>query len=312
MNSAPQPPFISALVVTWNSSADVAGCLASLPTEVSGGPVEIIVVDNASSDGTADVVRANFPRAQLIVNGTNRGLAAANNQALALAHGSFVLISNPDVVFAPDALESMVLTLSRHDRAGWVVPRFTYEDGALQTSVGSLPRLPEVLWGRQLARRGTPGQPHGFWWEGWPHDTEQPVGRGLEAAYLVRRQAVEQVGDQDERYVLDWEGFDWAERFQRRGWEIWFCPDASVVHLGGTSRRQVPFRSVISQHRGMYRYFADRRPAWWKPFLATAFGARAVVKLAVTASGVPLYSWAHRAPTAPSLRRKAPRAPSRD
>jgi N-acetylglucosaminyl-diphospho-decaprenol L-rhamnosyltransferase len=305
-------PLVSVLVVTWNSAADVAGCLASLPTVVSDAPLEVIVVDNASSDGTAGVVRDSFPGARLVVNVTNRGLAAANNQALALAHGELVLISNPDVVFAPGALDAMVSTLLRHDRAGWVVPRFTYEDGTLQTSVGSLPRLAEVLWGRQLARVGTPGPPRGFWWEGWPHDTEQPVGRGLEAAYLVRRQAVDQVGGQDERYVLDWEGFDWAERFQRSGWEIWFCPDASVIHLGGTSRRQVPFRSVISQHRGMYRYFSDRRPTWWKPILATAFGARTAVKLAVTASGVPLYSWAHRAPTAPSLRRKAPRAPSRD
>jgi N-acetylglucosaminyl-diphospho-decaprenol L-rhamnosyltransferase len=304
-------PVVSALVVTWNSAGDVAGCLGSLPAEVEGVPLECIVVDNASSDATVDAVRAAAPSAQLIVNATNRGLAAANNQAMAVARGEFLLIANPDVVLAPGALGAMVATLRRHDGAGWVVPRYTYEDGAGQTSVGSLPELSEVLWGRQLARRRS-GEQRGFWWDGWPHDTEQPVGRGLEAAYLVRRSAVDAVGPQDERYVLDWEGFDWAERFRRAGWEIWFCPDASVLHLGGTSRRQVPFRAVISQHRGMYRYFADRRPKWVRPLLGLAFSVRAVVKLAVTASGVPLYSRAHRSVREPCPPRRAPRAPSRD
>ncbi|HEY1827182.1 MAG TPA: hypothetical protein VGF87_04140, partial [Acidimicrobiales bacterium] len=95
-------------------------------------------------------------------------------------------------------------------------------------------------------------------------------------------------------YRLDWEGTDWSERFARAGWELWFTPDAVVTHRGGLSRRQVPYRAVVSQHRGMYRYFAQRRSPLSRPFLAVAFTARAAVKLVVTALGVPLYSWAHR------------------
>ena len=120
------------------------------------------------------------------------------------------------------------------------------------------------------------------------------IGRGHEAAYAVRRAAVEEVGLQDEGFRLDWEGIDWTARFRDAGWEVWLCPAASVVHLGGASIRQVPFRWVVSSHRGMYRYFAKRRPAYWRPALALAIGARAVVKLAATAGGMAMYERGHR------------------
>ena len=99
---------------------------------------------------------------------------------------------------------------------------------------------------------------------------------------------------QDERFRLDWEGIDWMARFRDAGWEVWLCPAAEVVHLGGASIRQVPFRWVVSSHRGMYRYFAKRRPAYWRPVLASLFGARAAVKLAATAAGVAMYERGHR------------------
>ncbi len=287
-------PAVSAVIVTWNSAADVVECLTSLARELEAFTSEIIVVDNGSRDGTLDTVRDVAPSARVIANQDNRGLAAANNQGLAAATGSIVLICNPDVVFRPGSVTAMVDVLERHPRAGWVVPRLLHEDGAVQTSVGDLPTLGETLLGRQVARRRAPGDRSGFWWDGWAHDAELMVGRGFECAYAVRRSAVDDVGGQDERYVLDWEGFDWAERFHRAGWEIWFTPAAEVVHFGGTSRRQVPFRSVVSQHRGMYLYFSDRGPRARKPFLALAFTTRAAVKLLLTALGVPLYRWAHR------------------
>jgi len=286
--------FISAIIVTWNSASVITDCLSSVERELRPGRGEIIVVDNASRDDTVERVRALAPDAHLITNDSNRGLAAANNQGMRAARGSAYLICNPDVVLQPGSVSAMMAVLERHHHAAWVVPRLVHEDGVLQTSVGSLPTLAEALLGRQIARRRSPGSPTGFWWDGWAHDVERTVGHIFECAYAVRRRAVEEVGMQDARYVLDWEGLDWAERFDRAGWEIWFAPGAEVVHLGGASRRQVPLRSVISQHRGIYFYFADRRPRLVKPFLAVAVGLRAVIKLALTGMGVPLYSWAHR------------------
>ncbi|HWE67145.1 MAG TPA: glycosyltransferase family 2 protein [Acidimicrobiales bacterium] len=289
----PVAPVVSVVIVTWNSAPVLPGCLTSLQAELPAGS-EIVVVDNASSDDTVAVVQALAPAALLVVNDTNRGLAAANNQGMVAARGASFLICNPDVVFSPGSVRAMLDVLGRHDRAAWVGPKFIHEDGALQTSVGNLPSLAEGLLGRQVARRRAPDSADGFWWDGWSHDEERAVGRTFECAYVVRRRAVEEVGMQDERFVLDWEGFDWADRFGRAGWELWFAPEAEVMHLGGTSRRQVPFRSIISQHRGMYLYFSGRSSAVWKPFLAAAFSLRALFKLAVTRVGVPLYSWGHR------------------
>jgi GT2 family glycosyltransferase len=287
-------PEVSVVVVTWNSAPVIGGCLESLGQALESLDAEVIVIDNDSADSTLAVVSHTMPSARIIANPTNRGLAAANNQGMKAARGRRYLIANPDVVFDPGAVLAMVDVMDRHERAGWVVSKVLYEDGTLQTSVGNLPTLAEAVLGRQAARRRAPGSPTGFWWDGWPHDEERTVGRTFECAYLIRAAAVDVVGLQDERYVLDWEGQDWVERFSRAGWEIWLAPKAEVVHLGGTSRRQVPFRSIVSQHRGMYMYYSDRRRTLWKPILYALFWSRALGKLAITRLGVPLYSWGHR------------------
>jgi N-acetylglucosaminyl-diphospho-decaprenol L-rhamnosyltransferase len=285
---------VSVVIVTWNSASEIEGCLSSLSEELPASGSEVIVVDNGSRDRTLEVVRATSRGIHVIANSSNRGLAAANNQGMVASRGRVILICNPDVVFHPGSVRAMVEVLERHAGAAWVGPRFVDEDGQLQSSVGNLPTLAEAVLGRQITRRRGSGDASGFWWVGWAHDTERQVGRGLECAYVVRRRAIEEVGMQDERFVLDWEGFDWADRFHRAGWEIWFTPQAEVLHLGGTSRRQVPLRAVVSHHRGMYYYFSDRRRAVWKPFLAAAFILRALTKLTLTGLGIPLYSWAHR------------------
>lgn len=277
------------VTVTWNSGTVIGPCLRSVLETTQGQRIELVVVDNHSADDTVALARAAAPDATIIVNPANRGLAAANNQGLAAATGPDILICNPDVEFRPGAIAEMQAVLSRHPRAGWVVPRLVRPDGSLQTSAGDPPTLRHALLGRQAARRRAAGSPSGFWWDGWAHDEERPIGRGHEAAYLVRRRAVDDVGPQDERYVLDWEGLDWSDRFSRAGWETWLAPAAEVLHHGGVSIRQVPYRAVVSHHRGMYRYFAVRRPVWARPLLAAAFAVRAAVKLAATAAGRPLY-----------------------
>jgi GT2 family glycosyltransferase len=291
------PMAVSVIVVNWNSREVLADCLASLKAHPPPSPWELIVIDNGSSDGSVEWLRAQGGDLRLIANLANRGLPAANNQGMAASVGATLLICNPDVLFRPGAIAAMVDLLERHPEAGIVVPRLLYPDGTLQTSAGDLPTLTDALKGRQAQRhRSTSGQPVGFWWDGWPHAKEQPIGRGHEAAYVVRRAAVAEVGLQDERFPLDWEGIDWTARFTDAGWGVWLCPDAEVVHLGGTSIRQVPFRWVVSSHRGMYRYFAKRRPAYWRPALAAVIGGRAVMKLAATAAGVAMYERAHRQP----------------
>ena len=279
---AASPPELSVVIVTWSSAATVGRCLDALRTHAPPVSHEVIVVDNASSDGTLAAVRAAYPEAQVIANATNRGLPAANNQGLAASRGRAVLVSNPDALVHDGAVAAMLDVLERRPRAGCVLPSFVFEDGRRQTTVGDLPTLLDALIGRQAARlRRSDGSSSrgGFWWHGWAHDEERSVGRGLEACYLVRRDALDEVGPQDERFVLDWEGVDWMARFHEAGWEIWFTPAATVTHLGGASIRQVPVRWAFRSHMGMYRYFAKRVPRPAKPALAAAVAVRGVVKV---------------------------------
>jgi GT2 family glycosyltransferase len=284
------PPEVSVVIVNWNAGAALAGCLRSLLQHPPSAAIEVIVVDNASTDGSAEEA-LDHPPVRLLANRENRGLAAANNQGIVAARADAILVSNPDVVYQPGAVDALLAALRRHPRAGIVVPRLAYEDGSIHTSVGDLPTLGAALAGRRAQRRSGSG-PGGFWWDGWAHDEERRVGRGHEASYLVDRRAIEEVGLQDERYFLDWEGIDWTARFADAGWEVWFTPDAQVTHLGGVSIRQVPFRWIVRSHRGIYRYFATRHP-WWRPWLAPVLAGRAGVKLAAAAVS-DVYERGHR------------------
>ena len=220
-------------------------------------------------------------------------MAAGNNQGIRASARPFVLISNPDVEYTAGSVDALADLMGRHPRAAFAIARPERSDGTLQTAAGDLPTLGDALLGRQVARaRGRVD--HGFWWDGWDHDEERPIGRGLEASYLVRRAAIDEVGLQDERFRLDWEGIDWTERMRAAGWEIWFCPTARVVHHGGGSIRKVPVRWIVRQHVGMYRYFAKRRPLLVRPVLAGLFAVRGGVKVLGLAVGLSSYDRSHR------------------
>jgi N-acetylglucosaminyl-diphospho-decaprenol L-rhamnosyltransferase len=273
-------PEISIIIVTWNSAGSISRCLTSLRDNAPTLPYEVILIDNASSDATVEVARSAFPGLVTIVNDSNRGLAAANNQGMRTARGRYFVISNPDVLYRAGTIDALVDVAERRPRAGFVITKLFYESGELQTSVGDMPTLREALLGRWALRRlSAAGEKSGFWWDGWAHDAEVAVGHGMECCYLVRRAVVDEVGLQDERFRLDWEGPDWSRRLHAAGWEIWFAPTAEAVHLGGLSIKQALPRWVSSSHRGMYMYFSAGTPLLLRPALAMALAARAAVKL---------------------------------
>jgi GT2 family glycosyltransferase len=290
--ASPDAVDVSVVIVNWNAREHVLACLASLALRPPAGPWDAVVVDNASHDGSVDAIRAAHPWVRVIANDTNRGLAAANNQGIAATSGRYVLISNPDVVYGDGAIDALVSLLERRAGAAFAVSRLLHADGTPQPGAGDLPTLREALLGRWLGRGGATD---GFWWTGWAHDTERRIGHGGEACYLVRRAAIEAMGDQDERFPLDWEGIEWSRRAARTGWEVWFCPDAEVVHAGGVSVRQVPGRWVVRSHLGMYRYFRDEVGRIGRPLLLAAIAGRAAVKLgSLVLSGSRLYDRGHR------------------
>jgi GT2 family glycosyltransferase len=284
------------VIVNWNAGLELRACLESMVANPPQCSWEVVVVDNGSTDSSVVVARQVFPQALWVLNSDNRGLAAANNQGLVAARGRTVVLSNPDVRFLPGALDAFTSALDRHRDAAFVVPHAAFPDGAVQTTAGDLPTLSEALLGRQFQRhKPSVGQPRGFCWDGWAHDEEREVGRAGDVCYAARRDAIVELGLQDDRFPLDWEAIDWSARAKEAGWRIVFCPRARVVHQAGASTGKASrTRWVVDTHRGMYRYFASRRPAWLRPGLAAVFGARALVKLAAIEAGIPMYERARR------------------
>jgi N-acetylglucosaminyl-diphospho-decaprenol L-rhamnosyltransferase len=286
-------PRLSVVIVNWNARMDLLRCLTSLEQNPPECTWEAIIVDNGSTDGSVDEVRTTTPWARVVANRSNRGLPAANNQGFLAAKGELLLVSNPDVVYRSGSITALCSALDRHARAAIAVPQLVQHDGRRQTSAGSLPTLREAVAGSLTTRAQSP-ETSGFWWRGWAHDEERPIGHGAEACYLVRRSAVVEVGPQDEQFPLDWEGIDWSSRMTDAGWEIWFVPAAVIEHAGGASVKQAPYRWIVSSHRGMYRYFRHRQPALVVPLSAVVIGARAGIKLGAAALGRQLYDRAHR------------------
>lgn len=288
---SPSQRDVAVVIVNWNAGDALSACVGSLREHAPAA--RVLVVDNASVDDSVATARRAHPHLTVLANERNVGLAAGNNQGIAATTEPFVLISNPDIVYTAGAVDALVDVMARRPRAAFVVARPERADGTRQTAAGDLPSLADALLGRQVARaRGAVDA--GFWWDGWAHDEERAIGRGLEACYLVRRTAIDDVGPQDERFRLDWEGIDWTERMRAAGWEVWFSPDARVVHAGGASIRKAELRWIARQHVGMYRYFAKRRPAVARPFLAALFGLRAGVKAAALLPGLTSYERSHR------------------
>lgn len=244
---------LSISIVSWNTREVLDQCLKSIYENTSGIDFEVIVVDNASSDGSAGMVRDKYPQARLIENADNVGFAVANNQAFEAADSEFFLLLNPDTVVRRDALQDLAAFLDRHDRAGAVGPLVLNADGSLQYSWAKFPTVWSELRG-SLVRRIEPG--------GCMPDTADAV-RSLRpfqvdwvggCCLMVRRSAVKQIGLMDESFFMYSEETDWCYRLHRTGWEVWLNPAAEIVHLGGQSSDKAHDRSRRILHESKVRY----------------------------------------------------------
>lgn len=247
---------LSILIVSWNTRDLLARCLETVAAELASfapDAVETVVVDNASRDASAALVRERFPWVHLIVNDANVGFARANNQAFAAAQGRYLLLLNPDTVLLPGALRTLVDFLETHPTAGAVGARLLNPDGSLQPSCSPAPTLSRELW--RLFHLDAL-RPYGVYaMSRW--DTRQPrlveVIQG--ACLLVRREAL---GDEellDPRYFMYSEEVDLCYRIRRRGWQIYWAPMAQVIHYGGQSTRQAATAMFLRLYEGKILYF---------------------------------------------------------
>ena len=247
-----EPGVVSAVVVTYDALPWIENCLDSLTG------VATVVVDNGSSDGTVDFVRERYPAVQL-VESENRGLGAGWNTGIRETTSTWVLLLNADAWMTPGSLDRLVDFAETQPRAAVVGPRLRNPDRTLQRSVRGYPTVwrlaTEYLFLRKLAPRSS--ALNAFYAGGFDHDEVRSVEVVMGACMLLRRQAIDEVGECDEDYFLFSEETDWCFRFHEAGWDVVFFPGAECVHVRGASHSGRLYREnlrghllFLSKHRG--------------------------------------------------------------
>lgn len=260
-------------IVSWNTRDVLANCLQSVYTTARGVSCQVIVVDNASSDGSPQMVRERFPQARLIENRENVGFARANNQAIAASDSEFVLLLNSDTLVQPNALKLLVAFMCYESSAGVVGAYVLNPDSTLQASFGKFPTLASEsikAWGLEarqpFVRWFGPAQP----FSAESVETDWVIG----AAMMLRREAVNQVGLLDENYFMYSEEIDLAYRIKKAGWQNFVVRDARIIHLGGQSTRRMPASMKAELFRSKTRYFEKHHgrmaAAWVRTMFATS------------------------------------------
>lgn len=238
-----QRPDLSIIIVNWNTRAMLADCLTSIAASRTACRLEIFVVDNASSDGSPDMVAADFPEVRLIRNTENRGFAAANNQAMRLAGGRHVLLLNSDTIVHPGVLDASVLYMDANPEVGIMGCRVLNADGSVQLSCGRFPTLANLLLltsGLFKVRGFSAAQRYRM--DGWQRDSERDVDVISGCYLLARADAVRTVGLLDEAFFFFGEETDWCRRFREAGHAVRFAPVGTIIHFGGGSSKPLSFR----------------------------------------------------------------------
>ncbi len=254
---------LSIIIVNWNTRDLLAGCLASIYSHPPAATFEVIVVDNASADGSAALVQSQFPQVTLLTNANNPGFAAGNNQAITHSNGRYLLLLNPDTIVRPGALDTLLTFMDTHPAAGAAGSLLLNPDGSLQHSCHPAPTLSREWWRLfhldhlfALAR---------YPMEQWPQDRPREVDTIQGACLIVRREVIDQVGLLDDAYFMYSEEVDWCLRIRRAGWQLYWVPQAQVIHYGGQSTRQVAVTMFLQLYRAKLLYFRkhDGRLAGW-------------------------------------------------
>ena len=315
-------PALSIIIVSWNVRELLRACLRSIRVRSQGpgegphesGPEsrqklipdscslapEVIVVDNASADGSAALVAAEFPAARLLVNAENVGFTRGNNQGLAVARGRFALFLNPDTEVVGDALAAMVIYLDAHPEVGALGPQLRYGDGSLQSSRRRFPTFATALfestplawhwpanpWARRyrmedrvsgIRDQGSGIRGRGEVTAGSLAHTGQDVDWVVGAALMVRREVLVQIEGFDEGYFMYSEELDLCRRIKEAGWQIVYLPTAQIIHHEGKSSEQVVAARHIRFQTSKVRYFRK----FYGPFQAEALRVFILASFAV-------------------------------
>jgi N-acetylglucosaminyl-diphospho-decaprenol L-rhamnosyltransferase len=268
-------PVLAVVTVSYSSGSHLDRFLSSL-TVATDRPLQVVIADNGSTDGAPEEAVERYPGTRLLRTGGNLGYGTAVNRAAATlpADDEFLLIANPDVVWAPASIDALLEAAQRWPQAGSLGPLIRDPDGDVYPSARHLPSLV----------RGGMHAVVGFVWKSNPwtrsyrqqylEPSERPVGWLSGSCLLVRRKAFDAIGGFDERYFMYMEDVDLGDRLSRAGWLNVYVPAAEILHAKGHSTGRDPARNLRAHHDSTYIYLSDRHVGWWQaPLRWTMKGA---------------------------------------
>lgn len=258
MTHSPAATDLTIVVVSYNTRELLRRCLRSLANFSCACTAEVVVVDNASVDGSVEMVREEFPLVRLMAQNRNLGYAAANNLVLAGLNSRYALVLNSDIEVRPGAVEALVSFMDAHPDAGMAGARLVLPGGAVQTTWAQGFTLGEFVRQQFYLDRLRPLET----WQ--PAAAAEPVEvlhlHG--ACLIVRCEALEQVGLLDEGYFMYCEDSDWCRRFRQAGWKLFYVPAAEMLHHHGASSRQARAEMIAAYNLAAARYFRRHGGAW--------------------------------------------------
>lgn len=248
------PPDATVIIVNWNTSAMTRECLASVFEHTHDSTLEVIVVDNASSDDSVEAIRREFPQVVLIANDDNRGFAAANNQAMEIANGRYWLLLNSDTLLLDPVIDASVRYMDEHEDVGMFGCRVLNEDRTMQATCSMYPSLMNLMlevsglwklrWPKQLGR---------YHMTHWQRDDERDVDVISGCYLLLRREVAEQIGTLDEAFFFFGEETDWCRRCREAGWRLRFAPIGEIIHYGSVSARKLNYKRNVMLSNALVR-----------------------------------------------------------
>ncbi len=309
---------LSIVIVNWNTRHVIVDCLESVFANLGTLSGEVIVIDNASTDGSAQTIAGEFPQVRLIANDTNRGFAAANNQGMRIARGAYVLLLNPDTVVLDGAFDKTLAYARRHPDIGVLGCQVMESAQAVQRTCFRFPSpLNTLMWvsgalawfpRSRIAGRAAYGP--------WDRRDEREVEVVSGMFMLVRREAIEQVGLMDEAYFVFAEEADWCYRFRSAGWRCVFAPVGRIVHVDGGSKstEQASVKMYVEIQKSLLLFHCKHsgwgcwalskllflttmviRLGWWTVWAALGVGKSSRHKASQSAAAV-RYQWTGKEP----------------
>lgn len=260
---------LSIAIVNWNTTGLLAELVRSIHQYSPPFDYEIIVVDNASDGFDGRAFGAEFPDVKLIANPDNVGYARGNNQAFEIAAGDYVLLLNPDTRVTEGALDALVGFMESHPDAGAAGAKLVRPDGSVDRSVRSFPYPGPIAWeslglSKLFPRSGIFGA---YRMTHFSYDSTSKVDQPMGSCLILCRKALDNVGVFDEQFPIFFNEVDWLFRARQKGYEVYFTPDAVVIHEGGAGTKQAGRRRMIREsHDSLIRFYRKHfRKRLWLP-----------------------------------------------